>query len=66
MHVARAATRKARSLLCPGSLPMRKDLFWRWKAVRLEMRLVAGKSGVVARIVTILMEVLAKNLRQIV
>lgn len=43
---------------------MRKGPFWRWKAVRSRIRLVAGKSGVVARVIMMLMGVSAMNLRQ--
>jgi hypothetical protein len=43
---------------------MWKGLFWRWKAVQLEMRLVVGKSGAMSRVMTMLMGVLAKNLSQ--
>jgi hypothetical protein len=44
---------------------MWKGLFWRWKAGWPETRLAMGKSGVMTRVTTMLMEVPARSLRQI-
>jgi hypothetical protein len=60
VHAARAAIRRAKSLRkrnppCRGSLENLKDLFWRWKAVRLETRLGRGSLEVMAMLTTMAM-----------
>jgi hypothetical protein len=71
MHAARAAARRAKSqcrrnLLYPGSLRSWKGLFWRWKGVRPETRLVVAKSGAMARFMMMEMEMSVRSLLQTV